>query len=313
MIIFIPTGVKIFNWLFNMYQGHIHFNSAILWTPSFVVTFSVGGMTGVLLAVSAANFFLQNSLFLIAYFYNVIIVGVVFCCFAGLAYWFLKAFGFTLNAKWGIRAFWFWLIGFLVVFIPLYVFGLIGMTRRRLGQNINPQFHPLLMIEEEGAVLIVFGMLCQLIQIVVSILDREKNRDLTGDQWRRRTLKWATSFPSAFYNFSMVPEIKSRDAFFHMREKGEAYQRPEKYAEIHMPKNSPAGIIIADFSVIFGFAMILYIWWLAIVGVIGRMAATWVAKICDPDADYYVPVSDIECIENEHYVHLSKTGFNHVN
>ncbi len=312
MIISIPTRVKIFNWLFNIYQGHIHFNSAILWTPSFVVTFSVGGITGVLLAMSAANFVLQNSLFLIAHLHNVIIVGVVFCCFAGLTYWFLKAFGCTLNAKWGIRGFWLWLICFLVVFIPLYVFGLMGMTRR-LGQNINPQFHPLLMVEAGGAVLIVFGMLCQLIQIIISIRDREKNRDLTGDQWRRRTLNWATSLPAAFYNFLVVPEIQSRDACFHMKEKGEAYQRPEQYAEIHMPKNSPAGIIIADFSVIFGFAMIWYIWWLAIVVVIGGMTATWIAKSFDQDADYYVPVSDMEGIDNEHYVHLSKTGFNHVN
>ncbi|WP_174891715.1 cbb3-type cytochrome c oxidase subunit I, partial [Candidatus Williamhamiltonella defendens] len=156
MIISIPTGVKIFNWLFTMYQGRIHFNSAMLWTLGFIVTFSVGGMTGVLLAVPAANFVLHNSLFLIAHFHNVIIGGVVFGCFAGLTYWFPKAFGFTLNEKWGIRAFWFWLIGFFVAFMPLYVLGLMGMTRR-LSQNINPQFHPLLMVAAGGAVLIAFG------------------------------------------------------------------------------------------------------------------------------------------------------------
>ncbi|ASV32837.1 cytochrome o ubiquinol oxidase subunit I [Candidatus Williamhamiltonella defendens] len=311
MIISIPTGVKIFNWLFTMYQGRIHFNSAMLWTLGFIVTFSVGGMTGVLLAVPAANFVLHNSLFLIAHFHNVIIGGVVFGCFAGLTYWFPKAFGFTLNEKWGIRAFWFWLIGFFVAFMPLYVLGLMGMTRR-LSQNINPQFHPLLMVAAGGAVLIAFGILCQLIQIVVSIRDREKNRDLTGDPWGGRTLEWATSSPSAFYNFAVVPEINSRDAFFDMKEKGEAYQRPEKYAEIHMPKNSAAGIIIAAFSVIFGFAMVWSIWWLAIVGVIG-MAATWIAKSFDEDMDYYVPISDIELIENKHHEYLNKASLNHVN
>ncbi|WP_339050270.1 cytochrome o ubiquinol oxidase subunit I [Candidatus Hamiltonella endosymbiont of Tuberolachnus salignus] len=311
MIISIPTGVKIFNWLFTMYQGRIHFNSAMLWTLGFIVTFSVGGMTGVLLAVPAANFVLHNSLFLIAHFHNVIIGGVVFGCFAGLTYWFPKAFGFTLNEKWGIRAFWFWLIGFFVAFMPLYVLGLMGMTRR-LSQNINPQFHPLLMVAAGGAVLIAFGILCQLIQIVVSIRDREKNRDLTGDPWGGRTLEWATSSPAAFYNFAVVPEIKSRDAFFDMKEKGEAYPRPEKYAEIHMPKNSATGIIIAAFSVIFGFAMIWHIWWLAIVGVIG-MGATWIAKSFDQDVDYYVPISDIERIENEHNEYLSKAGLNQVN
>lgn len=311
MIISIPTGVKIFNWLFTMYQGRIHFNSAMLWTLGFIVTFSVGGMTGVLLAVPAANFVLHNSLFLIAHFHNVIIGGVVFGCFSGLTYWFPKAFGFTLNEKWGIRAFWFWLFGFFVAFMPLYVLGLMGMTRR-LSQNINPQFHPLLMVAAGGAVLIAFGILCQLIQIVVSIRDREKNRDLTGDPWGGRTLEWATSSPSAFYNFAVVPEINSRDAFFDMKEKGEAYPRPEKYAEIHMPKNSATGIIIAAFSVIFGFAMIWHIWWLAIVGVIG-IAATWIAKSFDEDVDYYVPISDIELIENKHHEYLNKAGLNHVN
>ncbi|ASX26240.1 cytochrome o ubiquinol oxidase subunit I [Candidatus Williamhamiltonella defendens] len=311
MIISIPTGVKIFNWLFTMYQGRIHFNSAMLWTLGFIVTFSVGGMTGVLLAVPAANFVLHNSLFLIAHFHNVIIGGVVFGCFAGLTYWFPKAFGFTLNEKWGIRAFWFWLIGFFVAFMPLYVLGLMGMTRR-LSQNINPEFHPLLMVAAGGAALIAFDILCQLIQIVVSIRDREKNRDFTGDPWGGRTLEWATSSPAPFYNFAVIPEINSRDAFFEMKERGQAYQRPEKYAAIHMPKNSAAGLIIAAFSVIFGFSMIWSIWWLAVVGVIG-MGATWIAKSFDQDVDYNVPISDIELIENKHHEYLNKASLNHVN
>ncbi|WP_158380028.1 cytochrome o ubiquinol oxidase subunit I [Candidatus Williamhamiltonella defendens] len=311
MIISIPTGVKIFNWLFTLYQGRIHFHSPMLWTLGFIVTFSVGGMAGVLLAVPAANFVLHNSLFLIAHFHNVIIGGVVFGCFAGLTYWFPKAFGFTLNEKWGIRAFWFWLIGFFGAFMPLYILGLMGMTRR-LSQNINPQFHPLLMVAAGGAVLISCGILCQFIQIFVSIRDREKNRDLTGDPWGGRTLEWATSSPAAFYNFAVVPEIKSLDAFFDMKEKGEAYQRPEKYTEIHMPKNSAAGIIIGAFSVIFGFAMVWSIWWLSIVGVIG-IGAIWIAKSFDENVDYNVSVSDIERIENEHYIHLSKADPNQVN
>jgi len=311
MIISIPTGVKIFNWLFTMYQGRIHFNSAMLWTLGFIVTFSVGGMAGVLLAVPAANFVLHNSLFLIAHFHNVIIGGVVFGCFAGLTYWFPKAFGFTLNEKWGIRAFWFWLIGFFVAFMPLYVLGLMGMTRR-LSQNINPEFHPLLMVAAGGAALIAFDILCQLIQIVVSIRDREKNRDFTGDPWGGRTLEWATSSPAPFYNFAVIPEINSRDAFFEMKERGQAYPRPEKYAAIHMPKNSAAGLIIAAFSVIFGFSMIWSIWWLAVVGVIG-MGATWIAKSFDQDVDYNVPISDIELIENKHHEYLNKASLNHVN
>lgn len=270
MIIAIPTGVKIFNWLFTMYQGRIVFHSAMLWTIGFIVTFSVGGMTGVLLAVPGADFVLHNSLFLIAHFHNVIIGGVVFGCFAGMTYWWPKAFGFKLNETWGKRAFWFWIIGFFVAFMPLYALGFMGMTRR-LSQQIDPQFHTMLMIAASGAVLIALGILCLVIQMYVSIRDRDQNRDLTGDPWGGRTLEWATSSPPPFYNFAVVPHVHERDAFWEMKEKGEAYKKPDHYEEIHMPKNSGAGIVIAAFSTIFGFAMIWHIWWLAIVGFAGMI------------------------------------------
>ncbi|PVZ87345.1 cytochrome o ubiquinol oxidase subunit I [Serratia sp. S1B] len=311
MIISIPTGVKIFNWLFTMYQGRIQYNSAMLWTIGFIVTFSIGGMTGVLLAVPGANFVLHNSLFLIAHFHNVIIGGVVFGCFAGLTYWFPKAFGFRLNETWGIRAFWFWIIGFFIAFMPLYVLGFMGMTRR-LSQNINPEFHPMLLVAACGAVLIFCGVLCQITQVIVSIRDREKNRDLTGDPWGARTLEWSTSSPAPFYNFAVVPEIHDRDAFWDMKEKGEAYKKPAKYEPIHMPKNTGAGVVIAAFSLVFGFAMIWHIWWMAIVGFAG-MIITWIAKSFDEDVDYYVPVDEIEHIENQHHEQISKAGVNHVN
>lgn len=194
MIISIPTGVKIFNWLFTMYRGRIEFTSPMLWTVGFIITFTVGGMTGVLLSVPAANFVLHNSLFLIAHFHNVIIGGVVFGCFAGITYWFPKAFGFKLDDTWGKRAFWCWITGFFVAFMPLYVLGFMGMTRR-VSQNIDPEFHGWLVVAACGAGLIALGVLCQVIQIVVSIRDREKNRDLTGDPWGGRTLEWSTSSP----------------------------------------------------------------------------------------------------------------------
>lgn len=311
MIISIPTGVKIFNWLFTMYRGRIEFNSAMLWTIGFIVTFSIGGMTGVLLAVPGANFVLHNSLFLIAHFHNVIIGGVVFGCFAALTYWFPKAFGFRLNETWGVRAFWFWLIGFLVAFMPLYVLGFMGMTRR-LSQNINPEFHAMLMVAAGGAVLVACGVLCQVIQVIVSIRDREQNRDLTGDPWGGRTLEWSTSSPPPFYNFAVVPEIRTLDAFWDMKETGEAYKKAANYEPIHMPKNTSAGVIIAAFSLVFGFAMIWHIWWMAIVGFVG-MIVTWIAKSFDEDVDYYVPVDEIERIENQHYQQLSSAGVKHVN
>ncbi len=311
MIISIPTGVKIFNWLFTMYHGNIQYHSSILWTIGFIVTFSVGGMTGVLLAVPAANFVLHNSLFLIAHFHNVIIGGVVFGCFAAMTYWFPKAFGFTLNEKWGIRAFWFWITGFYMAFMPLYILGFMGMTRR-ISQNIDPEFHPMLVIAAIGVALIGCGILCQLIQIGVSIRDREQNRDLTGDPWDARTLEWSTSSPPPFYNFAQVPHIHHLDQFKDMKDKGQAYNKPTQYQEIHMPKNTAAGMVIAGFSLLFGFAMIWYIWWLALVGFVG-MILCWIIKSFDEDVDYYVPTAEIERIEKQRYKQLSQAGLNHVN
>ncbi|AHF78012.1 Cytochrome o ubiquinol oxidase subunit I [Sodalis praecaptivus] len=312
MIIAIPTGVKIFNWLFTIYQGRVVFNSAMLWTIGFVITFSIGGMTGVLLAVPGADFVLHNSLFLIAHFHNVIIGGVVFGCFAGMTYWFPKAFGYTLNETWGKRAFWFWIIGFYVAFMPLYALGFMGMTRR-LSQQIDPVFHPLLMVAAAGAALIALGILCQVIQIVVSVRDREKNRDLTGDPWGGRTLEWATSSPPPFYNFAIVPEVNNqRDVFWQMKEEGTAYQKPLAYEPIHMPKNTGAGVVIAAFSLVFGFALIWHIWWLAIVGFAG-MIVTWIVHSFNEDVDYYVPVEEVERIENRHFDQISEAGVKNVN
>ncbi|VAX76534.1 Cytochrome bo(3) ubiquinol oxidase subunit 1 [Serratia symbiotica] len=310
MIISIPTGVKIFNWLFTMYQGRIEFNSIMLWTLGFIITFSIGGMAGVLLAVPGANFVLHNSLFLIAHFHNVIIGGVVFGCFAGLTYWFPKFFGFRLNEKWGTRAFWSWTIGFFIAFIPLYALGFMGMTRR-ISQNINPEFHPLLLVAGCGAALIACGILCQFIQIFVSVRDRQQNHDLTGDPWDARTLEWSTSSPPPLYNFAIVPQIHDRDEFWEMKKKGEAYKKPAEYAPIHMPKNTSAGVIIGGFSLLFGFAMIWHIWWMAIGGLLG-IIFTWIAKSFDEDVDYYLQVDEIKRIENQHYEKISSAGINHV-
>ncbi len=306
MVISIPTGVKIFNWLFTMYRGRIEFTSPMLWTVGFIITFTVGGMTGVLLSVPAANFVLHNSLFLIAHFHNVIIGGVVFGCFAGITYWFPKAFGFKLDDVWGKRAFWCWITGFFVAFMPLYVLGFMGMTRR-VSQNIDPEFHGWLVVAACGAGLIALGVLCQVIQIVVSIRDREKNRDLTGDPWGGRTLEWATSSPPPFYNFAIEPKVTGLDAFWEAKADGSAYKKPAQYAPIHMPKNSGAGVIIAAFSVVFGFAMIWHIWWMAIAGFIG-MIATWIIHSFNDDVDYYVQVDEIERIEGQHFDNINKVA-----
>jgi cytochrome o ubiquinol oxidase subunit 1 len=298
MIISIPTGVKIFNWLFTMYRGRIEFTTPIVWTIGFLITFTLGGMTGVLLAVPGADFVLHNSLFLIAHFHNVIIGGVVFGYLAGFAYWFPKAFGFKLNEKLGRLSAYFWISGFFFAFVPLYILGLMGMTRR-LNHYDNPAWEPLLWVALFGAFLVAIGIAFQLLQLFVSIRDRKQNLDLTGDPWGGRTLEWSTSSPPPFYNFAHTPVVKELDAFWDSKKDGSVNQPPAPYQEIHMPKNAAAGIVISAFSLVFGFALIWHIWWLAIIGTIG-MLVTVIVRSYNDDIDYYVPVSEITKIENQH-------------
>ncbi|AQU88299.1 cytochrome o ubiquinol oxidase subunit I [Komagataeibacter nataicola] len=301
MIIAVPTGVKIFNWLFTMYKGRIEFHATMYWVIGFMITFSIGGMTGVMLAIPASDFVLHNSLFVIAHFHNVIIGGVYFGYVAAMNFWFPKSFGFKLNEAWGKRAFWCWFIGFYVAFMPLYVVGFEGMTRR-MNHYDNPEWHPWLLIAEVGAVLIACGIVCQLTQLYVSIRDRNlaENRDLTGDPWNARTLEWSTSSPPPFYNFAILPEVHELDAFAHDKEAGIDTRRAGgDYQPIHMPKNTACGFLIGAFSFVLGFGAIWYIWWLAAVGLIG-VIATVIARSADNDVDYYVPVSEVARIEQEH-------------
>lgn len=296
MIIAIPTGVKVFNWLFTIYKGRLEYKPAVLWTIGFMITFTIGGMTGVMMAIPGADFVLHNSLFLIAHFHNVIIGGVLFGYLAGFNYWFPKAFGFKLNEKLGKRAFWFWLVGFYVAFLPLYVLGFMGMTRR-LNHYDNPQWHPWLLLAEVGAVLIAIGIAHQLAQLYVSIRDRNlpENRDLSGDPWDGRTLEWATSSPPAPYNFAVIPHVHGLDEFMHRKESGEL-ATPVHFDDIHMPSNTAAGVFIGVFSLMLGFAGVWHIWWLAIVGLIGIVLSVIVHSSIE-DGGYFIPAETVRRIE----------------
>jgi cytochrome o ubiquinol oxidase subunit I len=296
MIISIPTGAKMFNWLLTMYRGRIRFELPMMWTLAFMLTFVVGGMTGVMLAVPPADFVLHNSLFLVAHFHNVIIGGVVFGSFAGISYWFPKAFGFKLAPFWGKMSFWCWVLGFWCAFTPLYVMGLMGVTRR-LRHFDDPSLQIWTLIAAFGAVLILCGILSFLIQICVSIRDREALRDVTGDPWNGRTLEWSTSSPPPVYNFAFTPVVHDNDAWWDMKQRG--YERPlQGFKAIHMPGNTGVGVVLAGLSVCFGFAMIWYMWWLAVLSFAGLLAVA-IGHTFNYKRDFYLPVDVVLQAEAE--------------
>jgi len=295
MIISIPTGAKIFNWLFTMYRGRIVFDVPMLWSIGFMVTFVIGGMTGVLLAVPAADFVLHNSLFLIAHFHNVIIGSVVFGMFAGINYWFPKAFGYKLNAFWGKCSFWFWLVGFYMAFMPLYVLGLMGVTRR-MSHFEDPSLQIWFQIAAFGAVLIAIGIACFLIQLAVSYRNRGQLRDVTGDPWGGRTLEWSTSSPPPEYNFAFTPVVHELDAWHDMKQR--RHQRPVAgFKAIHMPKNTAAGFVIAMLCVVIGFSLTWHMWLVAGLFFV-LVLVTVVVHTFNYQRDFYIPADHVTEIEN---------------
>ena len=299
MIIAVPTGVKVFNWLFTLYGGRVRFTVPVLWAIAFMVTFVIGGMTGVLLAVPPADFQLHNSVFLIAHFHNMVIPGVLFGAFAGYTYWFPKAFGFSLDERLGKIAFWCWFVGFYVTFMPLYALGLMGMTRR-LQHTDNAQWDPWLHVSGIGAVLIMIGIGFQVAQLVVSIRNRARLRDATGDPWAGRTLEWSTLSPPPFYNYAVMPNVEGLDAFWREKRQGlDPRRQPPEYEAIEIPRNSPTGFVTAFFAVVTGFALIWHIWWMVILGLVGAFATFMVFAWRKRDEDE-LPADEIARMEREH-------------
>ena len=296
MIISIPTGAKIFNWLFTMYKGRIKFELPMMWTIAFMITFVIGGMTGVLLAVPPADFVLHNSLFLIAHFHNVIIGGVVFGVFAAINYWFPKAFGYKLDEFWGKVSFWFWVVGFYFAFMPLYVLGLMGVTRR-MSQFEDPSLQIWFLIAALGAAMIAVGVAALFVQLFVSFRNRKALRDVTGDPWGGRTLEWSTSSPPPDYNFAFTPNIHNSDAWADMKTHG--YKRPlTGFVDIHMPKNTGAGFIISAFSALLGFSLIWHMWLVAGASFVA-MIVSIIVHTFNYKRDYYIPASDVVRTEDE--------------
>ncbi len=296
MVISIPTGAKIFNWLFTMYRGRVRFEVPMYWVVGFMVTFVVGGMTGVLLAVPPADFTLHNSLFLVAHFHNVIIGGVVFGAMAGITYWFPKVFGYRLDSFWGKCSFWFWFAGYYFAFTPLYVLGLMGVTRR-LSHFDDPSLRIWFQAAAFGALLVLLGIASFLIQLLVSYLRRESLRDVTGDPWHGRTLEWSTSSPPPLYNFAFTPLVHDSDAWNDMQTRGG--KRPlDGFVPIHMPKNTGAGFVLAALSTVCAFALVWRMWPLAIAFFVVVVLAA-IIHTFNYKRDYYIPADEVARIEGE--------------
>jgi cytochrome o ubiquinol oxidase subunit I len=295
MIIAIPTGVKVFNWLFTMYRGRVRFSTPMMWFLGFVATFTIGGAAGVMMAVPPIDFQLHNSLFLVAHFHTMVIGGVVFGYFAGLTYWFPKIFGFKLNEKLGRYAFWCWLTGFLLAFIPLYILGIMGATRRLDHYDASLGWQQLFIVAAVGVLLICLGVGFQILQLIVSIKQRSKNMVSAGDPWNGRTLEWATASPVPVYNFAVIPVVEDRDAFWAMKKAKNT--APVKYQSIKLPKNSPLAISIAGLSFVAGFALIWHMYWLAPIAILGAVIVVIIRSSAE-DNEYTISARQVEAMEN---------------
>jgi cytochrome o ubiquinol oxidase subunit 1 len=303
MIIAIPTGVKVFNWLFTMYKGKIHLTTPMLWVMAFFTTFAIGGMTGVLMSVPPVDFQTHNSLFLVAHFHNTLIGGALFGFFAGFIYWFPKAFGFTLDERLGKYAFVFWVAGFYIAFMPLYVLGLAGVMRRT-NHYANVALQPYFIIAAFGAVLIFIGVALQIYQLVISIKNRHALKDKTGDPWDGRTLEWSVASPAPEYNFALIPTVSKLDQYWEDKQNSQRIGliHPDKlaYQDIHMPKNTASGFIISVLSGVVGFALVWHIWAIAIVGLIAIIGVV-IARSFATDIDYYIKADDVRKNELKHF------------
>ena len=298
MVIAIPTGVKIFNWLFTMYRGKIWFSAPMVWFMCFAVTFTLGGVTGVLMAVPALDYQIHNSMFLVAHFHNTIIGGVVFGFLAGITYWFPKVFGFVLHDKLGKYAAGAWQVGFLLAFMPLYALGLMGAVRR-IDHYTDPSWQPFFIVSGVGVLVITAGTGLFVLQIVYSVWKRRKLRDRTGDPWDGRTLEWSIPSPAPHYNFAVLPEVSRRDEWWFRKQHAKnIVLSPGEITDIVLPKNSGIGFAIGISAFMVGAALIWHIWWLAILGTVVAIGFI-IARTLNEDTEYVVSKTEVARIERE--------------
>ncbi len=297
MVIAIPTGVKLFNWIFTMYKGKIEFSAPMVWFMCFAFTFTIGGVTGVLMSIPAIDFQVHNSMFLVAHFHNVIIGGVLFGYIAGLTYWFPKIFGFRLHEKLGKWSAYFWLVGFLLAFMPLYALGLMGAVRR-LDHYSDPSWIPFFVVSGIGVVVIGIGALLFVAQIAYSIWKRKTLRDTTGDPWNGRTLEWSVPSPAPHYNFAISPTVSRIDDWWYQKQEGVKTPKPKDYVDVILPKNSPFGFAIGMAAMVVGGALIWHIWWLAILAFI-MIVLFVIARTMDDFTEHTISAAELQKLDKE--------------
>ncbi|MBW4332008.1 cbb3-type cytochrome c oxidase subunit I [Stakelama sp. CBK3Z-3] len=291
MCVGIPTGVKVYDWILTMYRGRVRFTVPMLYAIAFLVTFVIGGMTGIILATPPLDYVVHNTLFLVAHFHNMLIPGLLYGMLAGYQFWFPKAFGFRLDETWGRISFACWVVGFYLAFMPLYVLGAMGMPRRMAGV-FQGEYLPWLIIACIGAFILLAALGALFVQLVISIRRREKTRVPAGDPWDGRSLEWAISSPPPEYNFAVIPCVEDRDPFALRKEQGRAYQPPHAYEDIEMPKNSVLGPVLCIVGAAAGFALVWHIWWLAILSFLGILAAVIVSSF-SRDTHRVIPASEV--------------------
>lgn len=295
MIIAVPTGVKVFNWLFTMHRGRIVFTTPMLWFMGFVTTFTIGGLTGVLLAVPGIDFQVHNSLFLVAHFHNMIIGGVLFGFFAGITYWWPKFTGFFLHEGLGRIAFWCWLVGFLLAFLPLYILGLMGAARRLDSYDASLGWQGLFIVAGVGLLFILLGVFFQLVQVGYSIWKR-KELKAGFDPWNARTLEWSTPTPVPEYNYAVLDDVNNRDEWWERKRNG--YKSTHDYEAINIPKHRTEGPLIGLGAFIVGFAIIWHMWWLMLVGLLGTIVIIIISGLRE-HTEEHITKADVAKIEQK--------------
>ena len=296
MLIGIPTGVKIYNWIWTMFRGQVRPTVPMLYALAFMVTFVIGGVSGIVLATPPLDYVVHNTLFLVAHFHNMLIPGLLYGMLAGTTFWFPKAFGFRLDERWGRVACGCWVVGFWLAFMPLYALGLSGMARRT-AEIYEPSFRPWLYVAGAGAFVLLGALASLFVQLWVSVRDRAALSVAAGDPWDGRSLEWSVSAPPPEYNFAVIPQVHRRDVWHDLKRKGDPYRPPDHYDDIDLPRNTGVGPAIGVAGAAAAFGLTWHLWWLAAAGLLVVLAAVIVRSFAR-DVDRTVPADEVRATQD---------------